>query len=778
MTSHYIENESNANQYYFDANNKAAAQVQRLAHDATYASPVTVSTIAGASEFSSYPVGVSGARSPNQQIRPERNGYVDSDPYQIPQQHQSVAGFNKSVSQQQYQSSSSPVPQVKATVRTISSPEPQHASSVQYQQQQQPQPTQQRQPPQQQAYENYEQQGSPQSSRVLTQHQQHQYDSRQQLGQSTGVSAFYQAPSSAQYTHHDVDQRTESPSRGRDPNVQVSVQQVPIRQIPVSSHQQNDTSANYQQQSQQQVTSQPSPKQVEPQQQHEDQLQQYYSQLTPEQYQQLLRQQQIQRQQQEEQKRQQLAQQQYYLQQQQERQRTEQQQNQPSRSNQEGQHYDEHQERRVYQNSSTQEQQHRPQGQDQYDAYNYRPQPIQTTVLTNINQDSYRPQQHGEQGQPDAYYEQQRRVASQQSPSSSTYQQEQKHRSTVTIGGGPQQQITSNQQQHARVDPERQGLDEQEYYAAQLARQQQQEREHLAQIGAAQHAQKQEREYPAQLETTQRQQAAHKVQFQPQPQQQQQEQQQQQQAVQPVGIRGLMNKFTGPTKIPTYEPKNKTATSHQYSSSTHTSSTGTGQTTTTKTTQSSKICSMTYSALPKPQEPPVNSVEYYKMMQQGNVNSTSSNVQQTAAPPHIQGPAPGFGALRERFKGGSVSESTDPIQDIRRQQQQSNAGNSSLGSLRDQYVNRAKESTQSQEESFSQRIQSVSRSTVASNQSAQHQQPITLVQNIPQQEELEVQSESVDDQVISSEGAVAEGGSSDGASPIENDTNLVTAEVI
>ncbi|CAF5180932.1 unnamed protein product, partial [Rotaria magnacalcarata] len=97
---------------------------------------------------------------------------------------------------------------------------------------------------------------------------------------------------------------------------------------------------------------------------------------------------------------------------------------------------------------------------------------------------------------------------------------------------------------------------------------------------------------------------------------------------------------------------------------------------------------------------------------------------------------------------------------------------------RDQYVNRAKESTQSQEESFSQRIQSVSRSTVASNQSAQHQQPITLVQHIPQEEELQVQSQSVDDQVISSDGAAAEGGSSSGASPIDNDTNLVTAEAI
>ncbi|CAF4696538.1 unnamed protein product, partial [Rotaria magnacalcarata] len=62
---------------------------------------------------------------------------------------------------------------------------------------------------------------------------------------------------------------------------------------------------------------------------------------------------------------------------------------------------------------------------------------------------------------------------------------------------------------------------------------------------------------------TQHQQTAQRVQFQPQPQQQHQEQPQQQQTVQPVGIRGLMNKFTGPTKIPTYESKNKTATSHQ-----------------------------------------------------------------------------------------------------------------------------------------------------------------------------------------------------------------------
>jgi hypothetical protein len=232
-----------------------------------------------------------------------------------------------------------------------------------------------------------------------------------------------------------------------------------------------------------------------------------------------------------------------------------------------------------------------------------------------------------------------------------------------------------------------------------------------------------------------------------------------------------MNKFTGPTKVPSYEPKHKSTTSRQYSSSSHTSSTGTGQSTTTRT---STNYSMTYSALPKSQEPPVNSAAYFEMLQQGSGSNTSSNIQQSIAPPHIQGPAPGFGALRDRFKTGSVSESTNTTQDTRRQQQQSNTG---LSSLRDQYVNRAKESTQHQEESFSQRIHSVSQtisggSEYQPHQYLQHQQtppaPPSTPQ-IPQQEELQVQSQSVDDQPISSEGAVAESGSSSGASSLEKD---------
>jgi len=243
-----------------------------------------------------------------------------------------------------------------------------------------------------------------------------------------------------------------------------------------------------------------------------------------------------------------------------------------------------------------------------------------------------------------------------------------------------------------------------------------------------------------------------------------------------------MNKFTGPSKIPTYEPKPKTSTK-QYSSSSHTTSTGSGQTTTTRT---STIHSMTYSALPKPQEPPVNSAEYYQMMQHDSSSLTSTTSQSSAAPPHIQGPAPGFGALRERFKTGSVSDNTNPAQDVRRQQQ-SNTGNSGLSSLRDQYINRAKETAQTQEESFSQRIQHVSRSIVGEDPSQHRQQqqqqqqqqissvPSSAPQN-PSKEESQAQSQSTDDQPASSEGAVAEGTSSSGASSLENDNTVTTTD--
>jgi hypothetical protein len=222
MATHYIENGSAANQYYFDAANNANPQAQRPAQDRAYASPITTTTTtAGPSEFSPISTNVSGARPQIQQIRSERNTYNEDDSYQLPQQHQSVAGFNKSVTQQQYPSSPSPVPQVRATVRSVHSQEQQHASSVQYQHQQQPQQRQH----QQQGFVNYEQQGSQQPSQVSPQQHQYQYDPRQQQhhqqGQSTVGSAFYQTPGSAQYGHHDLEQRTESPSRGRDQHAQV-----------------------------------------------------------------------------------------------------------------------------------------------------------------------------------------------------------------------------------------------------------------------------------------------------------------------------------------------------------------------------------------------------------------------------------------------------------------------------------------------------------------------------------------------------------------------------
>jgi hypothetical protein len=207
MATHYIENGSSGNQYYFDANSSSTSQTQKTAQDRTYASPISTTTSVGSSEFSPYPTGVAGVRSQHQQIRSERNTYHEDDSYQLPQQHQSVAGFSKTVSQQQYQASPSSAPQVRATVRSVTSQEQQQ------QQQQQ----------QQQAYVNYEQQASSQPSQISPQQQQYQYDTRQQAGQPISPSSYYQAPGPAQYLPHELDQRTESPSRSRDQHAQVFI---------------------------------------------------------------------------------------------------------------------------------------------------------------------------------------------------------------------------------------------------------------------------------------------------------------------------------------------------------------------------------------------------------------------------------------------------------------------------------------------------------------------------------------------------------------------------
>jgi len=218
MATHYIENASSGNQYHFDASSNTTSQAQRSTQDRTYASPVAITTTVGPSEFSLNPAGVPGVRpqQQQQQVRSDRNTYNENDLHHLPQQHQSVAGFNKSVSQQQYQSSPSPVPQVRATVRSVSSQEQQFASSAQYQQQQQQQRPQ-------QAYINYERQSSPQSPLISPPHHQYQYDSRPQAGQPTGASGYYQTPGSIQHPHPELAQRTESPSRGREQHVQVFI---------------------------------------------------------------------------------------------------------------------------------------------------------------------------------------------------------------------------------------------------------------------------------------------------------------------------------------------------------------------------------------------------------------------------------------------------------------------------------------------------------------------------------------------------------------------------
>ena len=199
MASHYIENGNSGNQYYFDANTSSVSPGQRSGQDRVYTSPGATATPAISTEYSPYPAGVSGARSQQQYVQPDRNTYNEDNSHQIPQQHQSVAGFSKTTPQQPYQSSSSPAPQVRATVRSVTSQE-------QQQYQQRPQ----------QSYANYDQQTS-------SQQQQHQYDSRQQSGQNTATSGYYQPPSSAQYPQPEVDQRTESPTRNRDQYGQVLV---------------------------------------------------------------------------------------------------------------------------------------------------------------------------------------------------------------------------------------------------------------------------------------------------------------------------------------------------------------------------------------------------------------------------------------------------------------------------------------------------------------------------------------------------------------------------
>lgn len=239
-----------------------------------------------------------------------------------------------------------------------------------------------------------------------------------------------------------------------------------------------------------------------------------------------------------------------------------------------------------------------------------------------------------------------------------------------------------------------------------------------------------------------------------------------------------MNKFTGPTKIQTYEPKSKVTHSQQKWTTTYKTPSGSSETTTT-TIQNSKFYSMTYSALPKSSEPPVNSAAYYEMLESGGLHEDTSSSHQAGAPPHIQGPAPGFGALRDRFKAG-LSLDSDQQEHQQYDSRRSQGNGSGLSSLRDQYINRASETGQNQTESFSQRVQSVSR-TIVGGEPLRTAAPATVSPPAPTPvaepesspiDEPHGQSQSVDDQGPSSEGALADGSSLSGASSLDHEATI------
>ncbi|CAF0971938.1 unnamed protein product [Rotaria sordida] len=334
------------------------------------------------------------------------------------------------------------------------------------------------------------------------------------------------------------------------------------------------------------------------------------------------------------------------------------------------------------------------------------------------HQQLLRQQQIQRQQEQISHHEQQHQVTAQQVSPSPTYHQEQ-HRSTGGFDGGQHYQ-----QIRVRSESERQREDEQSYYAAQ------------------------------------RQMAAQRA---PPQQQQQQQQQQQEQISHPVGIRSLMSKFVGPTSVQQYHPRSKStsASSRHYSSSTHTSNIGPRQTTThtsnigprqttthtsnvgprQTTTRTSTTRTMTYSALPKPHEPPVNSVEYYQMQMQQQGGNPFTNIQQAAAPAHIQHSPTDFGALRDRFKLGSASDDFNQTQVIQRQQQQQQQqqstamtnGGSNLSSLRNQYMNQAKQAVYS--EPYTQQVQSISRTILGEDIPRQQQQQQTFTQQGPPQQQ-------------------------------------------
>jgi hypothetical protein len=227
-----------------------------------------------------------------------------------------------------------------------------------------------------------------------------------------------------------------------------------------------------------------------------------------------------------------------------------------------------------------------------------------------------------------------------------------------------------------------------------------------------------------------------------------------------------MSKFAGPTSNQQNQSRSRSTTTRHYSSSSYATNSGPTQT----NTRSFATNSVTYSALPKSHEPPVNSLEYYQMQQLSG--SPFTNIQQAAAPIHIQhspySPT-GLNALRDRFKTGSLSDDYNRPQVVNRQappppqqrqqqqqqhhQQQGTGGGNSLSSLRNQYAARAKESSQS--ELPPQPVQNIPRTIVGEDipqqktasqaPPPQQQPPATVLQapqnNQPQNENLDQQQQ-------------------------------------
>ena len=160
-----------------------------------------------------------------------------------------------------------------------------------------------------------------------------------------------------------------------------------------------------------------------------------------------------------------------------------------------------------------------------------------------------------------------------------------------------------------------------------------------------------------------------------------------------------MSKFAGPApKTLLHHPhRSQSNSSRHYSSSSYTS-----RTTTSSTTNPARpvppmanLPMMTYSALPKPREPPVNSAEYYQMQLQQSGGYGLPNIQQAAAPAHIQHHSPQPQVGQDRFQFGSLSNYAPAAhhQPTPPQSPTKSSGNT-LSSLRNQYMHQTKETSQ------------------------------------------------------------------------------------